>query len=574
VPIIPIPDCGKGVNKDLLAAELDLGTWSDSLNFRYSNGFAEKVGGIAAVFNTPSVTPYYLDLYPISTTRYLIEAGLTSVYADNGTTATDITRIREAVAISGTIPLVSNVVTVTTVSAHGLTTGDTVTVTLPNRPLMEAAGVAITVTSATTFTYPKVTANDTALVGSYKVVTSSGGSAFTGAVADRWSGGALNGTLILNNPVDGLYYWNGNTALRLSRLYSSVASAVPIGYQSDVARIFKEYVVQLATTESGVKYPYRVAWSTSAEPGSIPTSFIASATNDAGLIDLAETPGYLVDCLPLGDVNIIYKQDARYAMQWIGGDFVFRFSRLPGTDGLLTRGCVASTPVGHVMLTTGKDVKVHTGGEAKSLAGGRIRSFLSTDMDSTNATRSFVVVNPTKSEVWVCYPSTGQSSCDKAVIWNWENDTWAIRSLSGVTYGVAGVVPTAIAADSQLLLSTTTPRIGLVESGSTDFGSSITGTLERIGMHFDQRSTSKTLRRSRWNFDGTAGQTISIQHGSAKTADAVPTYSTAGTYTIGTTDFVGNRSTGGKYSAVKLTTTTHPLKLRSGDLDVTFEGQR
>ena len=57
-------------------------------------------------------------------------------------------------------------------------------------------------------------------------------------------------------------------------------------------------------------YPSRVFWSQPAEPDALPSTFDATDdTADAGWVDLADTAGDVVDCLPLGDVNIIYKED-------------------------------------------------------------------------------------------------------------------------------------------------------------------------------------------------------------------------------------------------------------------------
>lgn len=564
---------GKGVNKDLLPSELEAGVWSDCSNFRFLNGFDEKVGGIAACFNTPSISPYWLGLYQSSSTRFLVECGLTKVYVDNGTTATEITRYVEPVAISS----ITNAGVLTTATAHGLSTGDTVVIA--GAVAAEYNGTfSITVTGPTTFTYVigSVPASNASVVGSYRVASSTSTTAFTGAIDDRWTGGSFGGVLILNNPVDGLYYWNGDTSTKLSRLFASASSVTPIAYKADAARPFKNFIIQLAVTSGATKYPYRVAWSDAAEPGSLPTSFTAASTNLAGFVDLAETPGFVIDCLPLGDLNIVYKQDSRYAMQYLSGDTidVFSFTRLPGNDGLFARGCIASTPKGHVFLTTSKDVKVHAGGEAVSIADGRIRNWLQSNIDATYGSRAFLAVNPYKSEVWVCFPSTGSSTCDKAAIWNWKDDTWGIRTLSAVTFAASGLLPTSVATDSRMVLCTTTPRIGLVDSGTTDFGSNITATLERTGMDIDDSEAVKTLYRSRIKADATAANTASIYHGAAMTADAAPTYTSAATYTQGTTRNVDARATSGPYLAWKMSTTAADWKHRSIDLEFIQNGRR
>ena len=455
---------------------------------RFRNQFAEKFRGIKAAYTTPAITPYWIGTYETSAGRFLVQAGTTAVYVDDGTTQTNIT---------GTAP--------------------------------------------------------------------------TGATTDRWTGGVLNGVLIMNNGVNDPTYWAGVVATPLATLTGWTA-----GWKSDVIRPFKNYLVCLGNTRGAAKKIHNVGWSSAADPGSIPASFTAAVANDAGDQDLAETTGPMVDCLPMGDVNIIYKQDARYAMQYIGGTFVFRFQRLPGNDGLLARGCVVNTPKGHVFMSNG-DVKIHSGGEATSLADGRIRKWLFSTMDTTNAKNSFLCLNPQKTEVWVCFPSYGQTNCDTAAVWNWESDTWGIRAVSGVTYGTTGLIAANLVSetwisdtdpwntdatnwienqfnqnDSRLILSTSTPQIGLADTGTTDFGVVFSWFLEKRGIQLDDPDSVKTISASRPQFSALPGTVITVSHGSAMTSDATPTYSGTATHTVGTTNWAYAFANGGRYMAYKL----------------------
>jgi hypothetical protein len=583
-----IQKCGNGVNKDLLPSELLPGQWSDALNIRFRNDFAEKFKGIKAAYAVPAVVPYYIDLYTANSSRFIIEASTAKVFCDDGVTATDITRFGEGKQISS-ITFATTTATLTTATAHGLTTGATVIVYLAF-PAVYNGTFVVTVTSTTAFTYtlPSTPASVATTLGAYSTNINSD---FTGAIDDRWTGGALNGVLILNSPTDGLHFWSGTPADKVRRVPTSINIA-------DSARMFKNYIVSLGTTVSGVKRPHNVAWSSAAEPGAIPSSFTSTLFNDAGNQDLAETTGQMVDSLPLGDVNIIYKQDARYAMQYIGGNFVFRFQRLPGNDGLLARGCVVNTPKGHVFLTNG-DVKIHNGGEATSICDGRIRKWLFSTMDSNFAQRSFLALNPQKKEVWVIFPSFSQTTCDTAAVWNWDSDTWGIRSLSNVTYAATGLISGNLILDtwvsdadpwntdasawfenefsqneSRMVISTSTPRIGLVDTGTLDFGVVFSWLLEKRGIQLDDSDSVKTLSASRPQFSALPGTVVSVFHGSAQTTDGTPNYAQPITYTIGTSNMANRFATGGRYMAYKLTSNDpQPVTIRSYDLDYTKQGR-
>lgn len=417
------------------------------------------------------------------------------------------------------------------------------------------------------------------------------GSALTGGRDDRWTGGDFNGTLILNNGVNPPMYWNGNTVTDLATL-----SGWPVNYKARTVRPFKDFIVAGNVFNGTSTNPQMVMWSKSAEAGAIPTTWTAATTNDAG-DDPFSGVGAIVDFLPLGDVNIVYGSEGRVAMQYVDGTEVFRFTRLPGMDGLKERGCVVQTPKGHVFLSNG-DVMIHNGGEANSIAQGRIRNWLFSTMDSTSGNRSFLTLNPQRSEVWICFPSTGNSDCNMIAAWNWHDNTWAIHEVAAVTYGTSGLIASALiggtwasdsgswdsdvstwdqdefnANEARLLLSTSTPKIGLGNTGSTDFGATFNFYAERTGIRPSDENVMFFIRRSQWDFEGTKGAEVIVGHGMAKTAAAYPTTSST-THTQGTTDWANLATARGRYASVRFNGTSgQQLSLRTYRLDLRGSGK-
>lgn len=91
--IIPFASTGEiGVIKDKPAYSIPLNAWSDAVNVRFNDGYAEKSLGHSAPFGTPSIAPYFLLPLQTPTLQYWIYAGLTAIYLTEGTTHTDITR--------------------------------------------------------------------------------------------------------------------------------------------------------------------------------------------------------------------------------------------------------------------------------------------------------------------------------------------------------------------------------------------------------------------------------------------------------------------------------------------------
>lgn len=89
---LTIPVLGKfGVIKDIAPQELPINAWSDCINMRFTDGGVSRIKGEKKIFDTPVVVPYHLQPYTVDGVRYWVHAGLSTVYADDGTTRSNIT---------------------------------------------------------------------------------------------------------------------------------------------------------------------------------------------------------------------------------------------------------------------------------------------------------------------------------------------------------------------------------------------------------------------------------------------------------------------------------------------------
>jgi hypothetical protein len=513
------------------------------------------VGGIASAI-TPSITPYFILPYSSGATPYVVYMGLTKAYAHDGTSETEITKkTSPSVQTISTAAKAAGIVTITTSVAHGLSTSDIVTVYgfsgggNANRGFNKT-NATITVVDATHFTYT-TTNTDTSTatsVGAYSIVYSSGGvtSNFTGAIDDKITGGNYNGVAFVNSPKDGFYYWDQAVTGVLHAFADTIIT------KADAARSYKNRILFFAPTSAGVKYLHRLWWTQSADPGSVPTSATADPTNDAGFQDLV-SDGAMVDGADWGDAFYCYKHDKRFSAREIGGQFVLDLQLVPGNnkdDGLLAANCIANTPVGQVFLSNSLDIRIHSGGASKSIAEGRVLTWFQSNVDSTYKTRSFLVEYHNVNEVWVCFPESGQTTCTKALIWNYVDDTWGIRALPSITAAQFGFYPTAISSTAAVLVATATPKIGLVDSGNTDLGSTVTSTLERTGLDFGSLDF-KMITKSAWLWKGSTTFTGSAYHGSAATQDGNYTWTSAITYTHKTSTWLTGIAGSAPFQGIK-----------------------
>ena len=509
MPVSTIPALGQyGLVADQPPHELPPNAFSSVQNVRFRDGLAERFSGHVSIFNTPPVTPYFITPFGTSTKRYWVYAGLAKIYADDGTTRSDVT-----------------------------------------------------------------------------------GSAPTGAIDDRWTGGALSGIQLLNNGVDVPQYWAGTGTF-------AGVTGWDANWRVKFLRTFKNYIVYGYPTKSGTAYPFTLGWSAAADPGTLPSTFDpASTTTDAGDVPLGETPDKLVDCLPLGEINIVYKEASMYRMEYIGGQQVFAFKRIPGNYGMLARGCAANTPKGHVVLANGDIVLVDGSSEPQSILTGRYkRTFFTSQLDSTYAERSFVVAHPSRNEVWICYPSPGMTSCDKALVWNWESNTLGQRDLPNATYAASGLLtyPAGLSFDAdvgtydsadgaynvndfgpndaRLVMTSASTALYLADSGTDFAGTAITGMLERTGLTFDAPDLVKTWRSITPRVTAAAGTVLYIQFGGSMSSEEAPAWGDVITYTVGTSRKAFGFASGRYLSLRIYSTGAQGWSIKSIDADVVVRG--
>lgn len=413
----------------------------------------------------------------------------------------------------------------------------------------------------------------------------------TGAIDDRYTGGAFNGVLIVNNSIDVPWQWGGNTGSPAVALTAWDAT-----WRAYSMRPFKNFLVAFGMRKGSSTFPHMVKWSNLAVPGSVPSSWDeTNPANDAGEVDLAETSDTIVDALPMGDQMIVYKERSTYSMRYVGGQDIFAFQRLPGETGMLARGCAVDTPIGHVVLTSG-DVVVHQGGAATSIADGSIRKWIFDTMNSLLASRSFVVSNPQKAEVLICFPSTDAEVCDTAAVYNWITKTWGTRSLVNCTYAATGQINPNLtvlqwdtspdswdtaanawdeneyAANEARVLFSRTTNVSAFDIGTTDFGSPISSRLERIGDPMGDPYSVKLIRGIRPRIDAANGTIITVSIGGSMNALDGVSWGTPVQFVVGgqikidafaSGRFLSYRFDGPEYA---------PWRIRSFDIDVVQAG--
>ena len=255
----------------------------------------------------------------------------------------------------------------------------------------------------------------------------------------NWNGGLLGGIPIITNGVDAPQFWADiSLGTKLADLTNWPASTT-----AKIIRPFGSFLVALYITKSGAVKPHMVKWSHPADPGTLPSSWDETdPTKDAGENDLSDTiAGVIQDGLGLRNMFIIYKDNSTWGMQFVGGQFVFRFFPILSQSGILSTHCVTLMPDGtRHFVATGDDIITFNGQNPQSILTDRGHKALLNDIDKTNFNRSFVTANARDREMWFCYPETGATWPTKVIVWNYEENTITIRDISNISFIAQGLI--------------------------------------------------------------------------------------------------------------------------------------
>lgn len=266
------------------------------------------------------------------------------------------------------------------------------------------------------------------------------------SASDRWQSDVFGEFCILNNGVNvPLYSWNSATSSTDGSVFREIpgwgASNSPGGGVA-VIRSFKNFLMALGLSTD----PYTVFWSDEGQPGAFPQSWDYSDTTKlAGFNSLSAADGHLVDGQPLGDSFIVYTQFATYAAVISGGRSIFSWRRL-WPWGALNADCVVQFENAHFVVAN-EALLVHDGTSNRRVADQRVERQLFGEIADLSTVRC---VRSLQSNEVIIYYATGSSvTPNRALIWNWQANTWGFRDLPNVCcIAEGGLSPSLLTFDS------------------------------------------------------------------------------------------------------------------------------
>jgi hypothetical protein len=222
-------------------------------------------------------------------------------------------------------------------------------------------------------------------------------------------------------------------------------------WRCGILRSYKDFLVALNVLKGGAELPALVKWSDAALYNAVPGSWDAGdPTTLAGETTLTDMRGPIIDGLALRDSFIIYGDNEVWAMNYVGGTFIFDFRKRFDDVGILNANCAVEVDGQHYVFDA-FDFYTHDGTSKQSIAHNRVKDFVFSGLIKDLRHRAFVAHNPMLNEVLFCYPSNDRfayyaatTGCNRAAVYNYRNDTWSYYDLPNVTAAQLATLATGI----------------------------------------------------------------------------------------------------------------------------------
>lgn len=249
------------------------------------------------------------------------------------------------------------------------------------------------------------------------------------------SSALLNGLPVYSNGSDEPVYWAGGNLVTLPDWTATETC--------QFIAVFKFHIFAMNISGPAGTFPNLVKWSSAAEPGTVPNSWTPAATNDAGDVELADSPGAVLCAYPLRDTLVFYKRSSMYTAQFVGGNNVFSFRKVQSASGALTPRSVCDVNGQHFVVSDG-DILLTDGTNRRSIGEARVKDWLFNQLDQDNYRNLFCTYNRGRDEVLIAFPTAGNQFCNLGLVYDMNRDSFGVRELAGLAAAPVGFVNDAV----------------------------------------------------------------------------------------------------------------------------------
>jgi len=474
-----------GVNREstTLANE---GTYFEMDKVRFRSGYPEKIGGWVADTGTSNATlaPPAGSFWGVCRSLWnwitlsnynLLGIGTNLkfyIQSDTGGTFHDITPIRLTTAPGAVTFSAANGSTTLTVTnaGHGAQAGDFVTYSGAvglggnvTAAVLNREYQVTTVTSNNVYTVTLTTASNVtvsgggggATVAAYQITTGSAvytqnvgwgaggwGGITTGYTSTGWGSPAASGVgigvqlrlwsqsnygedLIFNPRGGGLYYWNTNANPNIyDRGILLTAGDTPDICNFVMVSDASRFVLCFGVNDYGsaAQNPMLIRWSDQSDY----TQWTPAITNQAGSYTLSHG-SQIVSALQARQEILVWTDAAIYSMQYLGPPYVWGFQLL--ADNLSIVSPNATATANNVVYWMGVDKFYIYSGRVETLYC-PLRQYIYGNINLSQSFQFFSGTNEGFNEVWWYYCSSGSTTIDSYVIYNYLEKVWSYGTLA------------------------------------------------------------------------------------------------------------------------------------------------
>lgn len=156
------------------------------------------------------------------------------------------------------------------------------------------------------------------------------------------------------------------------------------------------------------------------------TDWTPSLATQATTGRLVSTPGAITALKAYGDQLVAYKDRSMYLGRYVGTPAVWQWDLIPGDVGCVGVDAVTDLGgAGHLFVAR-SDILLFDGTRPVSIAEGKVRQWFYNQISQEFFFKTVVVHDKQNGVVWVFYPSTGSTVCDKAMVYHLGTGRWGV----------------------------------------------------------------------------------------------------------------------------------------------------
>jgi hypothetical protein len=255
----------------------------------------------------------------------------------------------------------------------------------------------------------------------------------------NWTSCLMGQFPIINNPQVYPEYWGGPSLEPPSPAFAMQPLPWDFGVgntwddvnqQARIIRSHKTFMFALDLINNGVDERDAYRWSHPADINGLPPQWDdTDPLYLAGKANIGSRTGRIVDGQSLRDSFVIYSEGGVSILDFDPNSaFVWRRRELSSALGLLSKDALIEVKGRHYFLSDG-DIAANDGNQVGSIMHNRVRRMLSSRISTDYYQRAFAVRNFPFSEIWFCVPIDGAEFPNLALIYNYQDDTWATRDM-------------------------------------------------------------------------------------------------------------------------------------------------